>query len=69
MMMLLKRVILADNSCLEIGTLVRQNQQLLLQQLLPLIQLSIKAEALQNRVSLETDTVFDDAFWENLDVM
>ncbi|CAM6104520.1 unnamed protein product [Calypogeia fissa] len=30
---------------------------------------TLKAEALQNRVSSETETVFDDAFWENLDVV
>ncbi|KAL2611067.1 hypothetical protein R1flu_022759 [Riccia fluitans] len=30
---------------------------------------NLKAEALQNRVSSETETVFDDAFWENLDVI
>jgi ubiquitin-activating enzyme E1 len=30
---------------------------------------ALKAEALQNRVSSETETVFDDAFWENLDVV
>lgn len=29
----------------------------------------LKAEALQNRVSSETETVFDDQFWENLDLV
>lgn len=30
---------------------------------------SLRAEALQNRVSSETESVFDDNFWENLDVV
>lgn len=30
---------------------------------------SLKIQALQNRVSPETETVFDDAFWESIDVV
>jgi len=30
---------------------------------------AVKVEALQNRVSPDTEDVFDDAFWENLDVV
>lgn len=30
---------------------------------------ALKVEALQNRVSAETENVFDDSFWENLDVV
>lgn len=30
---------------------------------------SLRTEALQNRVSSETENVFDDTFWENLDVV